>query len=468
MSHNLGQDYASLVKERFASLSDFMPEPGIDVSGKLIRVTGECLEVSGLKAGIGARCLIDRNGLEPLAAEVVGFDGDHLLLAPEQSTAGMSPGAKVKLQEGSNRVLVGQGLLGRVLDGAGNPVDGRPLTLDQSRPLRGKPLNPMERSPISEPLDTGVRVINSLLTIGTGQRIGLFAGSGVGKSSLLGMITRFSSADVVVVSLVGERGREVKEFIEESLGEDGLKRAVVVATPADTSPLMRISGCWRATAIAEYYRAQGLKVLLLMDSLTRFAQAQRELSLSAGEPPVSKGYTPSVFSLIPTLIERAGVLGTGSITAIYTVLVEGDDLQDPIADLARASLDGHIVLSRQMSDTGIYPAVDIEKSVSRSMLQITKPEQQAHARVMRELLVTYEQNKDLIALGAYRAGSDHLIDTAVKFRGKLLSFIEQPLNSPSNFEADLAALKSMGDELREALEVKSASALGTSSEVDQS
>jgi flagellum-specific ATP synthase len=319
------------------------------------------------------------------------------------------------------------------------------LILDDGYPLRGKALNPMDRSPISEPLDTGVRALNALLTVGKGQRIGLFAGSGVGKSTLLGMITRFSNADVVVVSLVGERGREVKEFVEDSLGEEGLTRAVVVATPADTSPLMRVSGCWRATAIAEYYRDQGLNVLLLMDSITRFAQAQRELSLSAGEPPVSKGYTPSVFSLIPNLIERAGIVGRGSITAIYTVLVEGDDLQDPIADLARASLDGHVVLSRQMADAGVYPAIDIEKSVSRSMLQITQPKHQDQARVFRELYTTYEQNKDLISLGAYRQGSDQKIDSSIAYREPIMEFVRQPLDRPTDFESDLAALQNFAD-----------------------
>lgn len=436
------------VSQRFASLASATPTAHFEAYGKLVRAAGGRLEVSGLKAGIGARCQIDRIGNTPLNAEVIGFEGEHLLLACDDSTAGMVPGALVRIEKTSDQVLVGDDLLGRVIDGAGRPLDRRPLVLNEGYPCRGKTLNPMDRFPISEPLDTGVRALNALLTVGLGQRIGLFAGSGVGKSTLLGMITRFSDADVVVICLVGERGREVKEFVQDSLGEDGLKRAVVVATPADTSPLMRVSGCWRATAIAEYYRDRGLNVLLLMDSITRFAQAQRELSLSAGEPPVSKGYTPSVFSLIPNLIERAGIVGPGSITAIYTVLVEGDDLQDPIADLARASLDGHVVLSRQMADAGVYPAIDVEKSVSRSMLQITEPEHQDRARVFRELFATYEQNKDLISLGAYRQGSDRLIDSAIAHRDYMMSFLKQPLDEATNFEADLLELQNFAEAVR--------------------
>ena len=443
MSNQLNSHFQS-VSQRFASLASGTLTADIEAYGKLVRAAGGRLEVSGLRAGVGARCQVDRIGNTPLSAEVIGFEGEHLLLACDDAITGVLPGASVRIEKTSDQVPVGEALLGRVIDGAGRPLDRQPLVLNEGYPLRGKALNPMDRFPIREPLDTGVRALNAILTVGRGQRIGLFAGSGVGKSTLLGMITRFSDADVVV-SLVGERGREVKEFVEDSLGEEGLKRAVVVATPADTSPLMRVSGCWRATAIAEYFRDRGLNVLLIMDSITRFAQAQRELSLSAGEPPVSKGYTPSVFSLIPNLIERAGIVGPGSITAIYTVLVEGDDLQDPIADLARASLDGHVVLSRQMADAGIYPAIDVEKSVSRSMLQITKQEHQDQARLFRELFATYEQNKDLISLGAYRQGSDRLIDLAIAHRDTMLSFVKQPLDDATNFEADLVALQNFAE-----------------------
>ena len=376
-----------------------------------------------------------------VGAEVVGFEGDRLILAAEDSVNGLRPGAKVTLVGNSDQVQLGADLLGRIIDGAGVPLDNMPLILSETAPIRGLPLNPMARSGISEPLDVGVRAINGLLTVGRGQRIGLFAGSGVGKSTLLGMITRFTNADIVVVGLVGERGREVKEFVEDSLGPEGLKKSIVVAAPADTSALMRVSCCWRATAIAEYYRAQGLNVLLLMDSLTRFAQAQREIALSAGEPPVAKGYTPSVFSLIPNLIERAGVVGNGSITAIYTVLVEGDDLQDPIADVARASLDGHIVLSRQLADSGTYPAIDLESSISRSMLQITNTQHQENARFLKEIFTNYQQNKDLISVGAYRKGSDVKVDLAIDGQDALTDFIKQSLDTPVNFEDSRKSLE---------------------------
>jgi flagellum-specific ATP synthase len=276
--------------------------------------------------------------------------------------------------------------------------------------------------------------------------MGLFAGSGVGKSTLLGMMTRFTEADVVVVGLVGERGREVREFVEESLGPEGLARSVVVATPADTSPLMRVAGCWRATAIAEHFRDQGKNVLLLMDSLTRFAQAQREIGLAAGEPPVSRGYTPSVFATLPNLIERAGNVGLGSITAVYTVLVEGDDLQDPIADASRAILDGHIVLSRSMAEAGTYPAIDIEASISRSMLQITEPEQQEHARLLKEAFATYRANQDLISVGAYRMGADPNIDRAINSRGPIKDFIQQSLSERVGFDDGLAELSRVAND----------------------
>ena len=278
--------------------------------------------------------------------------------------------------------------------------------------------------------------------------MGLFAGSGVGKSTLLGMMTRFTEADVIVVGLVGERGREVREFVEQSLGPEGLARAVVVATPADTSPLMRVAGCWRATAIAEYFRSQGKNVLLLMDSLTRFAQAQREIGLAAGEPPVSRGYTPSVFSSLPNLIERAGNVGGGSITAVYTVLVEGDDLQDPIADASRAILDGHIVLSRTMAESGVYPAIDVEASISRSMLEITGEEQQEHARLLKESVAIYRANQDLISVGAYRSGTDAKIDRAIVSQDAIRSFIQQPLSDRVGMSEGIAELSKLANDMQ--------------------
>lgn len=418
----------SRVNSRVTAIKDSLAQPEPDASGRLTRLSGMRLEVSGLKARIGSRCWIETGHRLGVVAEVVGFEGDQLILMCEGGPTGLTPGAKVTVLGDSDSVSVGEHLLGRIIDGAGAPLDGLPISGGSSVPLHGRMISPMERSSISTPIDMGVRAINSLLTIGKGQRMGLFAGSGVGKSTLLGMMTRFTEADVVVVGLVGERGREVREFIEESLGPEGLKRAVVVATPADTSPLMRVAGCWRATAIAEHFRDRGKNVLLLMDSLTRFAQAQREIGLAAGEPPVSRGYTPSVFSTLPNLIERAGNVGAGSITAIYTVLVEGDDLQDPIADASRAILDGHIVLSRTMAESGIYPAIDIEASISRSMLQITDEEQQQNARLLKESFATYRANQDLISVGAYRSGTDANIDRAIQSQDLIKRFIQQPLS----------------------------------------
>jgi flagellum-specific ATP synthase len=395
---------------------------------------------------VGARCWIETGQRRGAIAEVVGFEGNQLILMCEGTAAGLTPGARVTVLGDSELVTVGDQLLGRIIDGAGRPLDGFPVISGSSVPLRGETISPMARQSITQPLDVGVRAINSLLTIGRGQRMGLFAGSGVGKSTLLGMMTRFTEADVVVVGLVGERGREVREFVEESLGPEGLARSVVVATPADTSPLMRVAGCWRATAIAEHFRDQGKNVLLLMDSLTRFAQAQREIGLAAGEPPVSRGYTPSVFATLPNLIERAGNVGLGSITAVYTVLVEGDDLQDPIADAARAILDGHIVLSRSMAEAGTYPAIDIEASISRSMLQITEPEQQEHARLLKEAFATYRANKDLISVGAYRMGADPNIDRAINSQDAIKDFVRQPLTERVSFGQGLAALSRVSND----------------------
>ena len=451
----MSTDAPSVRKAQFGRLNQRLRQVGETIGcpeplqeGRLTRFSGMRLEVEGLQAAIGSRCLIKSSSTVGVEAEVIGFDDGRLVLMAEGSTDGMRPGASVTPISDSERVPVGPELLGRVIDGSGRPLDGLSHKMGGlTVPLRGAPLNPMERGGIREPLDVGVRAINSLLTVGRGQRMGLFAGSGVGKSTLLGMMTRFTSADVVVVGLVGERGREVREFVEDSLGPEGLRKAVVVATPADTSPLMRVAGCWRATAIAEYYRSQGLNVLLLIDSLTRFAQAQREIGLAAGEPPVSRGYTPSVFSLLPNLIERAGNHGSGSITAIYTVLTEGDDLQDPVADAARAILDGHIVLSRQMAESGLFPAIDIEASVSRAMLQITDPDHQEQARLIKDLCATYNANRDLINIGAYRTGSDPKIDVAVRYQERIRQFLAQPLQNSADFSGSLSDLSALASEI---------------------
>jgi flagellum-specific ATP synthase len=341
---------------------------------------------------------------------------------------------------------VGDALLGRVIDGAGNPLDGRgPLRYDGRQRLEGEPINPLAREPIRQPLDVGVRSINALFTAGRGQRLGLFAGSGVGKSTLLGMMTRFTKADVIVLGLIGERGREVKEFVEDNLGAEGLARSVVVATPADASPLLRLHGAWRATAIAEHFRERGFQVLLLMDSLTRFAQAQREIGLAIGEPPATKGYPPSVFARLPQLIERAGTgtAGGGSITAFYTVLAEGDDENDPIVDAARAILDGHIMLSRTMAEGGIYPPIDPESSISRSMSRVTSRQHRAAAQAFREIYGCYQRNRDLVTVGAYRPGSDPALDRALRLWPKIEAFLKQPTDTPVSFQESIAQLETL-------------------------
>ncbi|MGH8506032.1 MAG: FliI/YscN family ATPase, partial [Stenotrophobium sp.] len=361
---------------------------GPTVEGVLKRVVGLTLEAVGCRVQIGGRCRVMSADGAAQEAEVVGFSGDRMYLMPSGEMHGLLSNARVIPIRHAAEVAVGDALLGRVLDGEGQPLDGLPRPRCEHRVrLNGTPINPLQRAPIRQPLDVGVRVINSLLSVGRGQRMGLFAGTGVGKSTLLGMMTRYTSADVIVVGLIGERGREVREFIEKSLGPEGMRRAVVIATPADRSPLMRLRGAALATAIAEYFRDQGKHVLLLMDSLTRYAQAQREIGLAVGEPPATRGYPPSVFARLPQLVERAGngLDDHGSITAFYTVLTEGDDPNDPIADAARGILDGHILLSRSVADSGIYPAVDIEASISRVAPDITTLPQQQGVRQFRQL-----------------------------------------------------------------------------------
>ncbi|MEI7611308.1 MAG: flagellar protein export ATPase FliI [Betaproteobacteria bacterium] len=432
-------------------------------SGHLTRINGLVMEAAGLKLPLGSSCRILPVGGSPIEAEVVGFNGERLFLMPSEDVYGLSPGAKVVAQETptipprldhppaarrravdrAKLLPVGDALLGRILDGAGRPLDRLgPLNAESMRPLQGRPINPMLRAPIEQSMDVGVRAINALLTVGRGQRMGLFAGSGVGKSVLLGMMARYTAADVIVVGLIGERGREVKEFIEQILGEEGLKRSVVVAAPADVSPLMRLQGASYATSIAEHFRDQGRHVLLIMDSLTRFAMAQREIALAIGEPPVTRGYPPSVFARLPQLVERAGN-GTddgGSITAFYTVLAEGDDQQDPIADAARAILDGHIVLSRTLADAGHYPAIDIEQSISRAMVNLIEPEHFEQIRRFKQLYTRYQRSRDLISVGAYAAGSDALLDQAIKLYPSFEIFLQQPLSERADFSSSLQKL----------------------------
>ena len=414
------------------------------VAGRVVRMIGLKIEAAGCTGAVGSRCLVRVAANRNIVAEIVGFSDGRLVLMPESSMDGLAIGAPVIPLEEENAVAVGEEMLGRVLDGAGQFIDGGGDLLSLKRTaLRGEALNPLSREAITEPLDVGVRAINALTTIGKGQRLGLFAGSGVGKSTLLGMLTRNTQADVIVVALVGERGREVRDFVDETLGPEGLKRAIVIATPADQSPLMRVNGAWRATAIAEYFRDQGKNVLLLMDSLTRFAQAQREIGLAAGEPPVSRGYTPSVFSLLPRLVERAGNNQHGSITAIYTVLVEGDDLDDPIADASRAILDGHIVLSRQLADEGVFPAVDISASISRAMVSLVDEPHYAGLQAVKEHMATYHANRDLITIGAYQRGSDPRIDSAIQLHPHIMEFLRQPIDSSISMSESVSALKTL-------------------------
>jgi flagellum-specific ATP synthase len=423
----------------------------LEIAGRITKLTGLVMQAAGIKLPIGSACYVPLSEGSRVEAEVVGFDGEHLLLMPQSSVDGVVPGAKVfamdvaetlpkptagrpprrRVNDRARHLPVGDALLGRVVDGAGNPLDNLgKIEVTESAPLSARPTNPLSRAPIQDTLDVGVRAINSMLTVGRGQRMGLFAGSGVGKSVLLGMMARYTTADVIVVGLIGERGREVKEFIEQILGTEGLARSVVVAAPADASALMRLQGANYATTIAESFRNQGKNVLLIMDSLTRYAMAQREIALAIGEPPATKGYPPSVFAKLPALVERTGngAEGEGSITAFYTVLTEGDDQQDPIADAARAILDGHIVLSRSLAESGHYPAIDIEQSISRAMHNITSAEHQKMARKLKQLNSRYMRSIDLISVGAYEAGSDPVLDTAIGKHNLIEQFLQQDIS----------------------------------------
>lgn len=419
--------------------------------GRISRAVGLTLEAQGFNQAVGAHCFINVNESHSIEAEVVGFGNERVYLMSIGNIQGLAPGMIITPTGRVAQVEIGWPLLGRIVNGSGTLIDdGPPIELSETYPLECAAINPLKRAAIDTYLDVGIRAINGLITVGRGQRIGLFAGSGVGKSVLLGMMTRFTKADVVVVGLIGERGREVKEFIECSLGEEGLKRAVVVAAPADESPLRRLHGAKVATSIAEYFRDQGKHVLLLMDSLTRFAQAQREIALSIGEAPATKGYPPSVFAKLPKLVERAGngAPGSGSITAFYTVLTEGDDLQDPIADAARAILDGHIVLSRSLAEEGQYPAIDLEASISRVM-QTVVPEQQMNDMLLfKKYLSLYEKNKDFILLGAYVKGSDPNLDKAILARDKIRKYMEQGMNEQFNYNDSVSLLSQLASSFR--------------------
>lgn len=401
-------------------------------SGKLVRVVGLTLEAKGIMAPLGAHCQVENVDYDTFVdAEVVGFHDDVLYLMPFSDPGGLGPGARVWVRSNHSKAGLGDNLLGRVIDGVGEPLDGKgPVEYSDYLSLEGLPINPMERGYIDTVLDTGIKAINTCLTLGRGQRLGLVAGSGVGKSVLLGMLTRNTLADVVVIGLIGERGREVQEFIQHTLGPEGLAKSVVVAAPANISPVLRLKATFLTHLIAEYFRDQGKNVLMLCDSLTRVAHAQREIGLAIGEPPTAKGYPPSVFALLPKLIERAGVgrHGYGSITAVYTVLAEGDDRSDPVVDIARASLDGQVMLSRELADAAHYPAIDLAGSISRVMASLVSPEQLHSANRFRRLWTLYQQNQDLIQVGAYEPGTNPDLDEAIKIRAGMEGLLQQLSN----------------------------------------
>lgn len=396
--------------------------------GKIHRVVGLTIESKGPEASVGDLCYIHppKKKGQKIPAEVVGFHDENVLLMPFHSTQNVAPGCLVEATSKTLEVKVGRGLIGKVIDAFGKPLDGKELPKGlRSVPTEQQPPNPLTRAPLSEPLQVGVRSIDALLSVGKGQRVGIFAGSGVGKSTLLGMIARNSNADLNVIALLGERGREVREFIEKDLGPEGLKKSILIVATSDQPALMRIKGAYTATAICEYFRDQGLHVNLMMDSVTRIAMAQREIGLAIGEPPTTKGYTPSVFAILPKLLERTGPNHIGAITAFYTVLVDGDDMNEPIADTVRGILDGHFVLDRKLAEQGQFPAINVLNSISRVMNQIVVPEHLSSAEKLRSLLATYKENEELIQIGAYKKGSSRAIDEAIQYYPKIISFLKQ-------------------------------------------
>lgn len=420
----------------------------IQTSGKVTNIVGLVIEAQGPLSRLGTVCDIYTQGdVRKIRAEVLGFRDNKVMMMPLEEMRGIGPGCPIVARQQRAVIDVGSGLLGRVIDGLGNPIDNKgPLAVECEYPIYGIPVNPLSRSRITQPFDLGIRAINGLLTLGCGQRIGIFAGSGVGKSVLLGMIARKTAADVNVIALIGERGREVNEFIEKELGPEGLKRSVVVVATSDHLPLIRMRGAFIATAIAEYFRDQGHHVNLMMDSVTRFAMAQREIGLALGEPPTTKGYTPSVFTLLPKLCERAGTSAhRGTITGLYTVLVEGDDTNEPIADALRSILDGHINLSRDLANQAHYPAIDVLGSVSRVMEDIVDPQQKQCARKVKEILAVYRKAEDLINIGAYVAGSNSKIDYAIAMIEKINRYLRQDIDETSPFDECITQLTGLFD-----------------------
>lgn len=402
--------------------------------GKVRQVIGLTIQVEGIKAFVGEICEIKIDQNKTVSAEVVGFSGDRVLVMPFGELSGIAPGARVIPTRKSMRIKVGDELLGKVLDGLGRPLDNEKLNLTNEVDIYRQPPSPLTRKRIDSVMETGVRAIDGLITVGMGQRIGVFAGSGVGKSTLIGKICRHSSADVNVIALIGERNRELQNVLDKDLGEEGLRKSVVVCATSDQPALVRIKGAYTGVAIAEYFRDKGLNVMLIMDSVTRFAMAQREIGLAIGEPPTTKGYTPSVFALLPKLFERAGTSEKGSITAFYTVLVEGDDFNEPISDTARGILDGHIILSRKLAAKNHFPAIDVNGSVSRLMSQVASKEHQNTASKIRDLLATYEESEDLINVGAYVKGSNPKLDEAIDIYPKINDLLKQGMDETGNFQ----------------------------------
>jgi flagellum-specific ATP synthase len=408
----------------------------IRVNGKVSEIIGLMVQGNGPAASIGEVCgIIPLNSDKPIESEVVGFKNGRVLLMPLESIQGLGPGCKILSMSRKAGIGVGKGLLGRVINGLGNPIDGKgPIHFEDEYPIYAEPINPLDRGRIKEPMDLGIRALNGLFTCGKGQRMGIFAGSGVGKSVLMGMIARNTKADVNVIGLIGERGREVREFLEKNLGEEGLARSVVVVAASDMHPLIRMRAAYVATAVSEYFRDQGNDVLLMVDSLTRFAMAQREIGLSVGEPPTTKGYTPSVFSLLPKLLERSGMVeGVGSVTGLYTILVEGDDFNEPISDAARSILDGHISLSRSLANKNHYPAIDVLQSISRVMIDIVDAEQKTKANDLMNILATHKKAEDIINIGAYVNGSNPGIDYAIRMVDKVNAYLRQNIDEKIDF-----------------------------------
>ncbi len=421
----------------------------IKYTGNITKVTGLTIESNGPMATIGELCYIyPHNSLEPITAEVVGFREDKILLMPLGDMEGIASGSKVVASGKTLRVNVGEELIGRVIDGLGNPIDGKgPIKTEKTYPVSNYPPNPLERKIITEPLSFGIKAVDGLLTCGKGQRIGIFAGSGVGKSTLMGMVSRNSSADINVIGLIGERGREVREFIEKDLQEEGLKKSVVVVVTSDQPALIRVKGALVTTAIAEYFRDSGNDVMLLMDSLTRFAMAQREIGLAIGEPPVTRGFTPSVFAIMPKLLERAGTSSRGTITGLYTVLVDGDDLNEPVTDMVRGIIDGHIILSRKLANQNHYPAIDVLASVSRVMPSIINKEHLNMANAIKDVMATYSESEDLINIGAYKMGSNKKIDTAIQLKDDIDQLLQQEVLESYPFEETISIMNEIYEKI---------------------